>query len=81
MIMHAFPTSFSPRDAMQAKSNYQNDYGLTNCNREKLYIQRADLLFTHKLVFGIIDLKLSQISIEQAAAPSTNYTRPFAKAA
>jgi len=46
---------------------------------------RADLLFMYKLVFGIIDLKLSdflsQISIEQAAPTNTNYACPLAKAA
>jgi len=46
---------------------------------------RADLLFTYRLVFSIIDLKLShflsQISVEQAAATNTNYACPLATAA
>jgi len=60
---------------------------LTNLQLESVELRRlrADQLFTYKLVFGIIDLKLSdllsQISIEQAAATNTNYTCPFAKAA
>jgi len=60
---------------------------LANLQLESLELRRlrADLLFTYKLVFGIIDLKLSdflsQLSIEQAAATNTNYTCPLAKAA
>jgi len=51
---------------------------LADLKLESLELRRlhADLLFTYKLVFGIINLKLSdflsQISIEQAAATNTN---------
>jgi len=61
---------------------------LAKLKLESLELRRlhADLLFTYKLVFGIIDLKrsdffLSQISVQQAAVTSTNYTCPLAKAA
>jgi len=40
---------------------------------------RADLLFTYKLVFGIIDLKLSDFLSLIPTATNTNYVCPLAK--